>query len=658
LTQVASALSLAHAEGIVHRDLKPENIFLHRPDSWREEVNAETEDTRPGYGQPFETGGITGTEETRPGFADPIGVTGTEDTRPGFAQPPGLAETTDPELRQPSGLFETTDPEFRDPTGERAAALPGVSAKDLLETTLEDVEAAMRAEAARSGLGEPVVVDDGIRFRNGRKGAADDDAGPRIDDPAATQALADAVRGRLGSRSASTDHASPYRAEEVAKILDFGISKLRDAMSAITRDREFLGTPQYMSPEQAGEGAAEVDHLTDIFSLGTITYQVLSGQLPFTAPTPMGILYTICHEPAVPLRQAAPFLSPLVCNVVDRALAKRPEDRFQSAEEMARQFSDAVEGVGAVDGAVETGPVAVPPVSEISPPQAKVVADDPPPPSVASDVPPPPAVASDVSPPPAVTASAPYAPAADPARRPSTAARRPAPTSGAKALLTGAVLATAVAVLCVGVYLLLKRTDSTGQDRAKEKSADSASTAGAGKAVRDASVPVTRERVSLTLANLPPGSFAEVRVNGALHEERPVRLPKGVPCRIRVTLPAHEPHVFNVTPTTDIIYRLAMVPSPEAPIWNWTEPTPRPTATPPPRIPGPMRPTSRVRKPRPAGATVPPRKPRPETTTPTPRKPRPVEKPPPRKPAVRKPPPRKPPARPKGMSPGRKLFKL
>jgi len=131
--------------------------------------------------------------------------------------------------------------------------------------------------------------------------------------------------------------------EDVPKILDFGISKIRGNLTAVTQDIAFLGTPQYMSPEQAGGAAATVDHRSDIFSLGTITYEVLTGTRPFVAPTPVGIMYQICHKEPVPLREHDPDLPQDLEKVVLRALARDPDDRYQTASELAQAFRQALD---------------------------------------------------------------------------------------------------------------------------------------------------------------------------------------------------------------------------------------------------------------------------------------------------------------------------
>jgi len=97
------------------------------------------------------------------------------------------------------------------------------------------------------------------------------------------------------------------------------------------------GTPAYMSPEQAR--GDKVDHRTDIYSLGIVLYELLAGRVPFDGDSAMAIIYKHIHEPP-PRIDGIP---PQVQVVIDRALAKNPEERYQSARDMAADF---YEGIG------------------------------------------------------------------------------------------------------------------------------------------------------------------------------------------------------------------------------------------------------------------------------------------------------------------------
>ena len=128
------------------------------------------------------------------------------------------------------------------------------------------------------------------------------------------------------------------------KVLDFGISKITHSKSIVTAEQSLLGTVYYMSPEQAEGCIPDIDHLTDIFALGTICYQALSGLLPFNAPTMPGVIYQICHRQQEPFTELMPELPPAVDNVLARALAKEKADRYQRVEEFARDLDRALAG--------------------------------------------------------------------------------------------------------------------------------------------------------------------------------------------------------------------------------------------------------------------------------------------------------------------------
>jgi serine/threonine-protein kinase len=115
------------------------------------------------------------------------------------------------------------------------------------------------------------------------------------------------------------------------KITDFGIAKLIDANR--TRTGIVLGTPAFMSPEQL-EGKNVNGH-TDLFALGVSLYQLLTGQLPFRGASMTKLMFVIANEPHQSVTSARSDLPKWLDGVVDKALAKDPLDRFQSAAEMA-----------------------------------------------------------------------------------------------------------------------------------------------------------------------------------------------------------------------------------------------------------------------------------------------------------------------------------
>jgi len=128
----------------------------------------------------------------------------------------------------------------------------------------------------------------------------------------------------------------PESVERVV-ITDFGLARAADDAS-LTRSGVIAGTPQYMSPEQArGEG---IDTRSDLFSLGSVIYAMCTGHPPFRAETPYGILRRITDNEARPIRDVNPNIPAWLCRIVDRLLAKNPDERFESAEFTAQVLED------------------------------------------------------------------------------------------------------------------------------------------------------------------------------------------------------------------------------------------------------------------------------------------------------------------------------
>jgi serine/threonine protein kinase len=116
----------------------------------------------------------------------------------------------------------------------------------------------------------------------------------------------------------------------LVKLMDFGIAKSTDDMS-LTRPGTTMGSVYYMSPEQVRGGT--VDARSDIYSFGVTLYEVLTGRKPFQADSSYTVLNAQLNEPPVPLIEVNPSIPPALNEIVLRAMAKRPEERFQSADE-------------------------------------------------------------------------------------------------------------------------------------------------------------------------------------------------------------------------------------------------------------------------------------------------------------------------------------
>ena len=161
-----------------------------------------------------------------------------------------------------------------------------------------------------------------------------------------------------------------------AKVLDFGIAKIQQphgvADPDITAANLVIGTPQYMSPEQCAQ-SGPLDARSDIYSFGIILYEMLAGRVPFTGDSPTVIMMQQVQDPPPPILEARPDLPIAVADVVMRALAKQPSERFQSAGEFAAALAGGVAGAASapVVAAPETTPNA--PVEVIDDDEATLV---------------------------------------------------------------------------------------------------------------------------------------------------------------------------------------------------------------------------------------------------------------------------------------------
>jgi hypothetical protein len=128
------------------------------------------------------------------------------------------------------------------------------------------------------------------------------------------------------------------------KIADFGVARAYNkaaTRAVVTSTGTTIGTPAYMSPEQALGG--KLTAATDLYSLGVVAWELLAGQVPFEeTDTPVAVLYRHVHEPVPSVRSVAPNVDEGIAAWLDRMLAKRPADRFQSADAAWIEFEDVV----------------------------------------------------------------------------------------------------------------------------------------------------------------------------------------------------------------------------------------------------------------------------------------------------------------------------
>jgi len=134
---------------------------------------------------------------------------------------------------------------------------------------------------------------------------------------------------------------------DFVKILDFGISKFSDVNGefSMTRTGAVMGTPYYMSPEQA-KGNRNVDHRVDLYAVGVILYEALAGEVPFRAETFNELLFKIVLESPVPLTEKVPDMDPALAAIVQKAMAREPKERFQTAAELQQALRDWLASVG------------------------------------------------------------------------------------------------------------------------------------------------------------------------------------------------------------------------------------------------------------------------------------------------------------------------
>jgi serine/threonine protein kinase len=132
-------------------------------------------------------------------------------------------------------------------------------------------------------------------------------------------------------------------------LTDFGLVRIEHAASK-TATGLISGTPAYMSPEQAR--GDKTDHRTDIYSLGIVLYEMLAGRPPFEAKNTMALLHKQIHETPPPIAG----ISPAVQAVINRALAKKPADRYQTCDQMAVDFSLAIGMTAKTETIIETAP--------------------------------------------------------------------------------------------------------------------------------------------------------------------------------------------------------------------------------------------------------------------------------------------------------------
>jgi serine/threonine-protein kinase len=121
------------------------------------------------------------------------------------------------------------------------------------------------------------------------------------------------------------------QASDTVKVTDFGIARITD--SSKTKTGMVLGTPSFMSPEQLA--GTKIGGQSDLFSLGVTLYQMVCGKLPFEGDSMAQLMYRIANEPHTNIVSVQPDVPPCVVAIIDKALSKKREDRYQTGQEMA-----------------------------------------------------------------------------------------------------------------------------------------------------------------------------------------------------------------------------------------------------------------------------------------------------------------------------------
>ena len=136
------------------------------------------------------------------------------------------------------------------------------------------------------------------------------------------------------------------------KVTDFGIARITD--SSRTKTGTVLGTPSYMSPEQLS--GLKVDGQSDMFSLGVMLYQMVSGRLPFQGDSMAQLMFKIANEAHVDIRQHNPDIPACVAAITNKSLAKQASQRYQSCDQMAKALQLCLESVqGKIKSAAARG---------------------------------------------------------------------------------------------------------------------------------------------------------------------------------------------------------------------------------------------------------------------------------------------------------------
>ncbi len=157
-------------------------------------------------------------------------------------------------------------------------------------------------------------------------------------------------------------------------LTDFGLARLLQAGESTMSADVMLGTPHYISPEQAS-GSTELDARTDIYSLGVVLYELLTGRVPYAGNTPYAIVHDHIYTPVPRTSEVNPGMSPQIENVLLKALEKKPADRYATASEMLDALRSAVSGSAQSQTASAALVEAKPKIAAEAPPKRQTTPD-------------------------------------------------------------------------------------------------------------------------------------------------------------------------------------------------------------------------------------------------------------------------------------------
>jgi serine/threonine-protein kinase len=145
-------------------------------------------------------------------------------------------------------------------------------------------------------------------------------------------------------------------------LADFGLARIAQAGESTLSQDSLLGTPQYISPEQA-QGRSDIDARTDVYSLGVVMYELLVGRVPYQADTPYAVIHDHIYTPLPLPRSIKPALSENLERVLLKALAKERDDRFSGVTELMTAFDQAMQAAPTEIAPVRSAPIGLQPVA-------------------------------------------------------------------------------------------------------------------------------------------------------------------------------------------------------------------------------------------------------------------------------------------------------